>query len=72
MGFGTGRNRDSQLVHAALHEPHARLLDMCDEHQGRGGVEGRGPAISRVATEKLTDTWIVEVSAKRTPECHKR
>ena len=62
------RDGRGEGVHAALDKPHARALDMGDEHQRRRREERRRAAIGGVAAEQLHQARIAEVFAERRPE----
>jgi hypothetical protein len=61
-------HRAGQPVHPALDEPDTFLLDVGDQHQGRGREEGRGAAVCGVAAEELAQARVPEVLAQGAPE----
>ena len=63
-----GFQRLCQRAHPAVDQPHALRLDMRDQHERGGRVEGRGAAICRVATEELAQALVLEMLAEHLPQ----
>jgi hypothetical protein len=65
--------RGGKTIHSALDGPYAGLLDMSDQHQGRGGQKRRRSAIGGVAAEQLPQPGIAKVLAEGVPKgCERR
>ncbi len=56
-----------QPLHPAFDHPNALLLDMGDQHQCRRCAEGRGPIVGCVASEELTQAWVMKVLGQGAP-----
>ena len=67
LSLGQGLQRLRHADHAAAHQPHPVLFHMRDQHQRRGGEEGRTAAIGRVAAEQLAQPGVAEILAERPP-----
>ena len=67
-GSRQGQQGLGQTLHAAVHPPNSRLLDVGHEHQCRGRLERRRSAVGRVTGEQLAQARIPEVVPERSPQ----
>ena len=66
--FRESGHRFRKPAQAALDGPDARLLHMGDQHQRGWRLEGRGPAIGRVAPEQLPQPRLAKILAECRPQ----